>query len=65
MSSNTLDFGIGLFGKFGKTFKKDEIIFCEYEPGNSFFFLIEGRIKATKISADKEKALKIMITFGM
>ncbi|MBQ2294397.1 MAG: Crp/Fnr family transcriptional regulator [Spirochaetales bacterium] len=60
MSSSTLDFGIGLFGKFGKAFKKEEIIFCEYEPGNSFFFLLEGRIKVTKISADKEKTLDIL-----
>lgn len=61
MSSNTLDFGFGLFGKFGKTFKKDEIIFCEYEPGNSFFFLIEGKVKVAKISADSEKTLDILL----
>lgn len=61
MSSSTLDFGFGLFGKFGKAFKKDEIIFCEYEPGDSFFFLIEGRVKVVKISADSEKTLDILL----
>lgn len=55
-----MDFGFGLFGRFGKTFKKDEIIFCEYEPGNTFFMLLEGRVKVAKISAESEKTLDIL-----
>jgi CRP-like cAMP-binding protein len=55
-----MDFGPGFFEKFGKSFKKDEIIFCEHEPGNTFYFLLEGKIKITKISSDTEKTLDIM-----
>ena len=55
------DFGPAFFEKFGKTFKKGEIIFCEYEPGNTFYFLIDGRVKITKISADKEKTLDVLM----
>ncbi len=45
--------------KFGTTFKPGEIIFCEYEPGNEFYLLQEGRVKVTKIVSDMEKALDI------
>jgi CRP/FNR family transcriptional regulator, cyclic AMP receptor protein len=55
-----IDFGPGFFEKFGRSFKKDDIIFCEFEPGNTFYFLLEGKIKITKISSDNEKTLDIM-----
>lgn len=57
---NNVDFGIGLFNKFGKSFKKEEIIFCEYEPGNSFYFLLEGKVRVSKITSDSEKTLDIL-----
>jgi CRP/FNR family transcriptional regulator, cyclic AMP receptor protein len=56
----TLDFGPEFFDKFGVTFNKNEIIFCEYEPGNNFYFLLEGKVKITKILADREKILDIL-----
>ncbi len=55
-----MDFGVELFDKFGVTFCKDDIIFCEYEPGNNFYFLLEGRVKITKILSDREKILDIL-----
>lgn len=55
-----LDFGPEFFDKFGVVFKKGDIIFCEYEPGNSFYFLMEGRVKITKILSDREKILDIL-----
>ncbi|HPO50580.1 MAG TPA: Crp/Fnr family transcriptional regulator [Spirochaetota bacterium] len=55
-----VDFGPGFFEKFGVTYKKDDIIFCEYEPGNVFYFLLEGRVKVTKILADTEKTLDVL-----
>lgn len=62
MAVNTgFDFGPAFYDKFGKSFKPKDIIFCEYEPGNTFYFLIEGRIKVTKITADKEKTLDILM----
>ena len=55
-----IDFGPEFFDKYGVTFAKGDIIFCEYEPGTSFYFLMEGRVKILKIIADKEKILDIM-----
>ncbi len=48
-----------MFGRFGVTYQPDDIIFCEYEPGNEFYFLQEGRVKVTKIVSDTEKTLDI------
>jgi CRP/FNR family cyclic AMP-dependent transcriptional regulator len=58
--SLAMDFGPGFFDKFGVTFSAGDIIFCEYEPGNTFYFLMEGRVKITKISKDQEKLLDIL-----
>jgi CRP/FNR family transcriptional regulator, cyclic AMP receptor protein len=55
-----LDFGPEFFDKFGVTFEKGDIIFCEYEPGLNFYFLLEGRVKIIKILSDKEKILDIL-----
>jgi CRP-like cAMP-binding protein len=49
----------GMFDKFGVTYQPDDILFCEYEPGNEFYLLQEGRIKVTKIVSDTEKTLDI------
>ncbi len=48
-----------MFGKFGITYEPDDIIFCEYEPGNDFYLLQDGRVKVTKIVSDMEKTLDI------
>jgi CRP-like cAMP-binding protein len=48
-----------MFGKFGVTYKPDDILFCEYEPGKDFYILQEGRVKVTKILSDMEKTLDI------
>ena len=48
-----------MFNKFGVTFQPGDIIFCEYEPGNEFYLLQEGRVKVTKIVSDSEKTLDI------
>lgn len=58
--SQGLDFGPEFFDKFGITFEKGDIIFCEYEPGTNFYFLLEGRVKIIKILSDKEKILDIL-----
>ena len=55
-----MDFGPEFFDKFGVTFSKGDIIFCEYEPGNNFYFLLEGKVKITKILSDREKILDIL-----
>jgi len=48
-----------MFSKFGVTYQPGDIIFCEYEPGNDFYLLQEGRVKVTKIVSDMEKTLDI------
>ncbi len=58
--SAVLDFGPQFIEKFGVSFNKGDIIFCEFEPGNTFFFLVEGRIKVVKINGDREKILDVL-----
>ncbi len=48
-----------LFEKFGKEYKRGEIIFSEFEPGNSFFVIKEGQVKVTKIVDNNEKTLDV------
>ncbi|MDD5067385.1 MAG: Crp/Fnr family transcriptional regulator [bacterium] len=52
--------GDNLFEKFGKVFKPGEIIFCEYEIGNTFYFILNGIVRITKIVGDTEKTLDTM-----
>lgn len=52
--------GGGLFNKFGKQFNTGEIIFCEFEPGNSFYLIQTGRVKISKVVKDKEKTMDIL-----
>lgn len=51
-----------LFDKFGKTFEPGQIVFCEYEPGNDFYFIQEGKVKITKTVANMQKTLDILTT---
>lgn len=52
--------GGALFNKFGKQYNTGEIIFCEFEPGNSFYLIQTGRIKISKVVKDKEKTMDIL-----
>jgi len=36
------------------------MIFCEYEPGNSFYLIQDGRVQITKVMGDIEKAIDIL-----
>jgi len=49
-----------LFDKFGKVFEPGQIIFCEYEPGNDFYFIQEGRVKITKTIGNAQKTLDVL-----
>lgn len=49
-----------LFEKFGKEYQPGDIIFCEYEPGENFYFILNGTVRISKIVADKEKTLDFM-----
>jgi CRP/FNR family transcriptional regulator, cyclic AMP receptor protein len=49
-----------LFEKFGVEYGTNEIIFCEYEPGNEFYFIHSGKVKVVKIINNTEKTIDIL-----
>lgn len=49
-----------LLKRFGKKYTKGDILFCEYEPGNTFYLIHSGRVQVVKIMGDIEKILDIM-----
>lgn len=51
---------MGAFDRFAKKYPKGQMIFCEYEPGNSFYLIQEGRIQITKVMGSIEKAIDIL-----
>ncbi len=48
------------FSRFGVEYSPNEIIFCEFEPGNEFYFIQSGRVKIVKLINDREKTIDIM-----
>lgn len=49
-----------MFEKFGKVYNPDQVIFCEYEPGNDFYLIQEGRVKITKTVGNSIKTIDIL-----
>ncbi len=49
-----------MFGKFGKEFEPNEVLFCEYEPGNDFYLIKDGKVKITKTIGNSIKTLDIL-----
>ena len=49
-----------LFDKFGVEYSPKEIIFCEFEPGNEFYFVQSGKVEIVKIINNTEKTLDIL-----
>ena len=49
-----------LFEKYGREFEGGDVIFCEYEPGNNFYLIREGRVKLVKVVDEREKILDII-----
>jgi CRP/FNR family transcriptional regulator, cyclic AMP receptor protein len=49
-----------MFGKFGKIYEPDDIIFCEYEPGNDFYLIQDGQVKITKTVGQSIKTLDVL-----
>lgn len=48
------------FDRFKVTFQKGDQIFCEYEPGDSFYLIQTGRVQIVKIMGDIEKIVDIL-----
>lgn len=48
---------LSMFERFAVTFQKGDIIFCEYEPGDTFYLIQSGRVQIVKIMEDIEKTI--------
>lgn len=49
-----------MFGKFGKVYNPGEILFCEFEPGNDFYLIKEGKVKILKTVGNSFKTLDVL-----
>ena len=48
------------FERFAVSYNPGEIIFCEYEPGDAFYLIQEGRVQIIKIMGDIEKTVDVL-----
>ena len=51
---------LAAFTRFARTYQPGEIIFSEYEPGDSFYLIQAGKVRITKIVGDIEKNIDIL-----
>ncbi len=49
-----------LYEKYGASFESGEMIFCEYEPGEECYFILEGKVKIIKTLGNTQKTLDII-----
>ncbi len=52
---------LSLFERFAKDYRADEIIFCEFEPGDSFYLINSGKVKIVKIIGNIEKTIDVLL----
>jgi len=52
---------MAIFERFAKTFRKNDIIFCEHEPGDNFYLIQTGRVQIVKIMDNIEKIIDILL----
>lgn len=52
--------GEQVLDKYEKTYEPGDVIFCEYEKGDEFYIIKEGKVRITKIQDNKEKSLDVM-----
>ncbi|MDR3335790.1 MAG: Crp/Fnr family transcriptional regulator [Treponema sp.] len=48
------------FSRFARTYQPGEMIFSEFEPGDTFYMIQEGRVELVKVIGDIEKILDII-----
>jgi len=51
---------LSMFKRFMVSFRKGDIIFCEYEPGDTFYLIQSGRVQIVRIIGDLEKNIDIL-----
>lgn len=55
-----MSFDLSAFGRFAKTYQSGDIIFCEFEPGDTFYLIQSGRVQIVKIMENIEKNIDIL-----
>jgi len=55
-----MDAKTDVFNRFRKSFQKGDVIFCEYEPGDTFYLIQSGRVQIVKIFGEIEKTIAIL-----
>ena len=55
-----MDIDLAPFARFARSFRPNEIIFSEFEPGDTFYLIQSGRVKLIKNSGEFERALDIL-----
>ena len=51
---------LSAFGRFSRTFRQGEIIFSEFEPGDTFYLIQSGRVQLVKLIGEIERTLDIL-----
>jgi len=51
---------LAAFGRFSRTFRQGEIIFSEFEVGDTFYLIQSGRVQLAKLVGDLERTLDIL-----
>lgn len=51
---------LSVFERFAVTFQKDDVIFCEFEPGDTFYLIQSGSVEIVKIMGNIEKIIDIL-----
>jgi CRP-like cAMP-binding protein len=55
-----MDLNLAAFSRFTRSYKSGEIIFCEYEPGDTFYLIQAGRVKLIKNTGEFERTQDIL-----
>jgi len=56
---------LAAFGRFSRTFPKGEIIFSEFEIGDTFYLIQSGKVQLVKLVGDIERTLDILLPSEM
>ena len=51
---------LSAFGRFSRTFQAGEIIFSEFEPGDTFYLIQSGRVQLIKLVGEIERTLDVL-----
>ncbi|MDR1839780.1 MAG: Crp/Fnr family transcriptional regulator [Treponema sp.] len=54
------DLDLAAFGRFSRTFHQGDIIFSEFELGDTFYLIQSGRVQLLKITGEIERTLDIL-----